>query len=168
MFKRKICLLMILAFLVGGCSTRQPVDDVNPLILPSVPGPVIQEETPTPTTVLASPTPTCIDDLRFLEDVSIPDGTIVDPGAELDKRWQVQNSSSCNWDSGYSLRLITGSALGANSPQPLYPAVAGSEVTIRILYTAPRDSGIYRSAWQAHNPLGIPFGDPIYIEIVVP
>ncbi len=30
---------------------------------------------------------------------------------------------------------------------------------IRIIFTAPADPGTYRSAWQAYNPKGEPFGE---------
>ncbi len=116
---------------------------------------------------LPTPTPTCVDGLRYLEDITIEDGSVVAPGATLDKRWQVENSGSCNWKAGYTLRLIAGPDLGAPSPQALYPALSGTRAVIRIIFTAPQAPGAYRSAWQAFNPEGAPFGDPIYIDIQV-
>jgi len=65
------------------------------------------------------------------------------------------------------LRLIAGEALGAPTEQALYPARAGAQATLRILFRAPSEPGTYHSAWQAYNPQGEAFGDPIYIEIVV-
>jgi hypothetical protein len=40
-------------------------------------------------------------------------------------------------------------------------------VVLRMVFTAPQEAGTYRSAWQAYDPDGGPFGDPFYIEIVV-
>jgi hypothetical protein len=105
--------------------------------------------------------------LRYIEDVSIPDGSQVTSGESLDKRWNVENNGTCNWDKGYNLKLIAGPELGAPSEQALYPARSGSQATIRILFTAPTEPGVYRSAWQAYNPDGRPFGDPVFIEIQV-
>jgi hypothetical protein len=51
--------------------------------------------------------------------------------------------------------------------QALYPARSGTQVELRIVFTAPNEPGIYRSAWQAHDPEGQPFGDQFFIEIVV-
>ncbi|MFQ5616763.1 MAG: NBR1-Ig-like domain-containing protein, partial [Anaerolineales bacterium] len=96
-----------------------------------------------------------------------PEGTVVFSGSELDKRWLVENSGTCNWGRGYTLRLINEPNMGAPAIQSLFPARAGTETTIRIIYTAPEESGIYRSAWQAYDPQEQPFGDPIFIEIVV-
>lgn len=114
-----------------------------------------------------SSTPPCTDGLTFVEDISIPDGTIVFPGDHLDKRWKVKNTGSCNWNAGYYLALIAGPAMEAAPQQALYPSLSGTDVAIRMIFTAPEDVGIYRSAWQAYNVLQQPFGDPIYIEIEV-
>jgi hypothetical protein len=116
---------------------------------------------------LATPTPACQDGLRFLVDITVPDGTIVAPGDRIDKQWQVENSGTCNWDGRYRLRRISGPALQAPDEQALYPARSGTQAVIRILLVAPAEPGTYRSAWQAYDPLGQPFGDPIFVEILV-
>ncbi len=115
----------------------------------------------------ATATPQCTPQLRYLKDISIPDGSLVQPGETLDKRWAVENAGTCNWDSSYTLRLIAGPSLDAPEEQPLYPARASAQAVIRILFTAPQEPGTYRSAWQAYDPAGNPFGDPIFIEIQV-
>jgi hypothetical protein len=124
------------------------------------------EATPTPDT-RPSPTPQCNNDLLFVEDLTIPDGTVVLPDATLDKRWQVENSGSCNWDERYRMKLVSGSDLGTPPEQALYPARSGTQAAIRVLFTTPSEPGTYRSAWQAFTPLGEPFGEPFYIEIAV-
>lgn len=128
--------------------------------------------TPTPNEnpqELARPlsTPVCIDNLTFLSDVTIPDGTEVQANATLDKRWEVKNSGNCNWDERYRLRLIAGPDMGSPKEQALYPARSGAQVVLQILFQAPADVGSYRSAWQAYNPDGQPFGDPFFIDILV-
>jgi hypothetical protein len=99
--------------------------------------------------------------------VTIPDYTVVAPGSSLDKQWLVQNSDSCNWDSRYRLRLISGDPLGASTEQALYPARAGMQATLRILFTAPLEGGEYVSEWQAYNPQGQAFGETVFIKIIV-
>jgi hypothetical protein len=117
--------------------------------------------------VKATPTQVCTNNLTFLSDVTIPDGTLIPASATLDKRWQVKNSGSCNWDQGYSLKLVSGDPLGVAPTQALFPARKGSQATLRIQFTAPKDPGIYRSAWQAAGPDGQAFGDTIFIQIEV-
>lgn len=109
----------------------------------------------------------CRNDLQFLEDLTIPDGTFVAPGSLLDKQWRVKNSGDCHWDERYRLRLVNGDALGIAPEQALYPARAGTEAILRLLFTAPLVAGTYYSEWQAYAPDRTPFGDPIFIEIVV-
>jgi len=113
------------------------------------------------------PTPTCLNNLLFVEDLSVPDGTLVSPGALIDKQWSVENNGSCNWDSHFILKLIAGPDMGAQIRQALYPARSGTRATIRMLFTAPQEPGTYRSAWQAFSPDELAFGDPIFIEVVV-
>jgi hypothetical protein len=123
-----------------------------------------EEQTATPG---ATPTPACASGLAFLSDLTIPDGTVVAPQELLDKRWQIENSGTCNWDASYSLRLIAGPDLGAPSEQALFPARSGTQATVRMFFTAPAEPGTYRSAWQAFDPQGEPFGDPFFVEVVV-
>jgi hypothetical protein len=105
--------------------------------------------------------------LLYISDMSIPDGTQVKPGEKLDKRWEVENNGTCNWDQTYQLKLVAGSEMGVPAEQSLYPARGGSKAVIRMVFTAPQDPGTYRSAWQAFDPNGSPFGDPFYIEVIV-
>lgn len=109
----------------------------------------------------------CKDSLTFVKDLTIPDGTEVAPESTLDKRWEVENNGGCNWGEGYHVRLIAGPELGGQKEQALYPARSGSRAVIRMQFKAPGDPATYRSAWQAFNPQGEPFGDPFFIEIKV-
>lgn len=117
--------------------------------------------------LLPTPTVVCTNSLLFVADQTIPDGTEVQPGAILDKVWEVENNGTCNFDDRYRLKLIGGSELGAPVEQALYPARSGTRFQIHIRFVAPQESGMARSAWQAFDPQGNPFGDPIYLEIVV-
>jgi predicted small lipoprotein YifL len=130
------------------------------------------EQTPQPEispTAGATAAETCINDLKFLADLTVPDGSPINPNERIDKQWRVVNSGTCDWDADYRLKLVGGFApLGAEIVQALFPARAGAEVMIQIFFIAPPTSGVYRSAWQASDPQGQPFGETIYIEIVVP
>ncbi len=109
----------------------------------------------------------CINSLSFVSDVTIPDGAIVTAGSSMDKRWEIKNTGTCNWDENYTLRLISGSEMGVEKEQALIPARSGSQMVVRILFKAPNETGIHQSAWQAFDPEGQPFGDPFFIEIKV-
>lgn len=109
----------------------------------------------------------CSDSARFVEDLTIPDGSVVAPGQELDKRWAVQNSGTCDWGPGYRLVWIGGDAMPGPESVDLYPARAGERATLRIVLQAPAEPGDYISRWRAQSPEGIQFGDEIYLLIVV-
>jgi hypothetical protein len=164
-----LCALLLLA----GCQAAEtqlyrPPTLAAPILSPTVPAATATyTPQPVPVTPIVTPAPTCTDNLTFQEDLTIPDGTLVGPGEVLDKQWQVLNSGTCNWDASYRLELLSGPVLGANSEQALYPARSGTAAVIRILFTAPAEAGVYQSAWQAVDPAGDRFGDPIYIQIVV-
>jgi hypothetical protein len=166
----------LILFLAPACSpTAAPTLFRPPTI--SLPTETLPTTTPIPqiftlvppTLSPATPTeiPPCTNNLTFVDDITIEDGTVILPGATIDKQWLVTNSGTCNWDSRYRLKLISGDTLGAATEQALYPARAGTQTTLRILFTAPIQIGTYQSAWQAYNPDGIAFGDPVYINIVV-
>jgi hypothetical protein len=168
--------IILLPFFLAACgSTKQnstPIPYRPPTLeaaatpLPTFPPESYLEnppvETPAPTTV-----PDCYNSLSFIEDLTIPDGTQVNPGALLDKRWRVKNTGTCNWDERYRMKEIAGPEMGAVPEQRLYPARSGSEATIRIQFSAPDEAGTYRSAWQAYDPEDRPFGDPFFIQVVV-
>jgi hypothetical protein len=169
-----VAVLFALTF-IQACSPQ--VTD-TPFRPPTQPAPtqILSTTTPVPAIYTAVPTSTitatptegpCSNNLEFVQDVTIPDGTTVSVGSRIDKQWLVNNNGTCNWDSTYRLKWIGGDPLGANQEQILYPARAGTQATLRILFTAPAVAGTYESAWQVYGPDGIAFGDPIFIKIVV-
>lgn len=135
--------------------------------LPSLIPPQVDQTESITTLMPSSPTPDCSDNLTYLEDQTIPDGSVVQAGGVLDKRWLVENSGTCNWDSSYRLKLMVGPAMGIEAEQALYPGRSGTQISIRLVFTAPDEPGAYRSAWQAYNQLNEAFGDPIFIDIIV-
>jgi hypothetical protein len=165
---RLFCLSLISAFLLAACGASEtPVESYRPPTISGptpLPSPVVQPPTEAP---YPSPTPDCSNGLTYVADISIPDGTTTLPGASLDKRWRVLNSGTCNWDKAYRLKLVAGSEMGAHAEQALFPARGGSEAVVRIVFIAPDEAGTHRSAWQAYDPEGQPFGDPFYIEVIV-
>ncbi len=118
---------------------------------------------------VASPIPAgaCSDNLTFMGDLTYPDRARVLPDQQLEKRWKVRNSGLCDWGPEYRFRWVGGTALSSKQEFALFPAVAGSEAVIAVLLTAPAQPGEYISNWRASSPLGVAFGDTLYIDIVV-
>ena len=167
--RRFLILLPIILFAVS-CSPPPPQTPFRPptAILPTQipPSPTI---TPTATlTPTLTPLPgPCTNELTFLDDLTVEDGTVFSPGTTIDKQWLVQNNGTCDWDSTYKLKWVGGFTLGVSEEQPLFPARAGVQVNLRIVFTAPAEPGTYQTTWQALDPAGNLFGDTVYMEIVV-
>ncbi len=127
--------------------------------------------TPEPPTAIPSPTPEppCVNNLRYIEDLSVPDGTQFLAGQTLVKKWSVENTGTCDWGPDYRLVLIEGDAMGAAPEIALYPARAGTLAVLEIPMKAPPNLGEYVGKWQARDPAGQLFGAVVFIKInVVP
>ena len=120
-----------------------------------------------PSSGAPTPTPLCSNDAQYLEDLTLPDGTEVIPGAALDKRWLILNRGSCAWGPEYRLVQVGESRIEGPRELALYPAVPGSQAVWQVAMTAPPEKGEYISRWQARAPDGTFFGDEVYVQIVV-
>lgn len=170
-----LILLAALMLSITGCKAIRPmrsipVEEQAPLFIAPAFQPTTEPVTaPAENQEQGSSQPAdCTNGLQFIfPDLTYPDGTQVSPGAALDKQWQVKNTGTCNWDETYTLRMVSGDAMSTSSPLALVPARNNTEAVIQILFTAPTEPGKYRSDWKAFDPNGEPFGDPLYIEIIV-
>lgn len=175
-------LLILIPFICLHLWSCSPAPAPTPFIPPTGQAPLIEPTLiiiPTPTTdmvrvlpLLPTTAPTvdrsnCVNDLSFIEDLTIPDNSFVPFGAVIDKQWLIENSGTCNWDSAYRLRYTGGALLGAQEEIALFPAKSGAQAVIQITFTAPFEEGVYVSAWQAFDPNGLAFGDAIYMRILV-
>lgn len=165
--------LLMMSFLITGCFRplqADPIESDVPAFVPPTlipPTPTEEKLEPTKQSINSTQEISCIDNLTFIQDETIPDGTVVAPGTEIAKGWEIKNSGTCNWGPGYTIQLVGGEALGADSPQDLFPARSGSSLTIEIIFMAPEETGNYRSVWQAYSPTENAFGDSFYIDFIV-
>jgi hypothetical protein len=160
---------LLLVFLMVGCQSGASDPTITPEahFLP----PTADPSVPQNAAILPTPLPTrqasCENQLVFRDDLTVPDGMEVLPGEKFAKRWLIANEGSCNWDQSYSLQLISGLSLGADKYHHLYPARQSTEAVLEIIFTAPDNPGRYNSWWQAYDPDGNRFGDPVFMEISV-
>lgn len=157
-------------------------------------------ETPTPTTTATatavSPTATqpttsgavtatavfvnqtgnsCTDAAAFVSDVTIPDGSQMQPGVSFVKTWRIKNSGTCTWNSHYQLVFAGNNILGslANSFPLASTVAAGQTVDVSVALVAPTTPGTYQGDWKLQNAQGRPFGlgvnrdKPFWVKIVV-
>ena len=134
-------------------------------IATQTPLPVIPSFTP-PASINATPEGNC-DKAKFVTDVSVPDGTILDPNETFIKTWRIRNIGTCTWTTGYALVYEQGAQMGGISPQPLSGNVApGETVDISINLTSPAATGKYTGNWQIRNATNILFAK-MYVQIKV-
>jgi hypothetical protein len=168
-----LALLVAGSILASGCTALRPqvslpAEEQAPIYVPPTLVPYnAGTATPDATNPLDAQVPGCTSQLSVVNDLTIPDGTYISPGASLDKQWDVKNSGTCNWNETYSIRLVSGPDLGATSPQAITPLRAGVEGTLRVIFIAPQKPGNYLSTWQAYDANGQAFGDQFWIEINV-
>ncbi|HEX8992498.1 MAG TPA: NBR1-Ig-like domain-containing protein [Anaerolineales bacterium] len=103
----------------------------------------------------------------FVNDVTIPDGTVLEPGKNFVKTWTVMNNGSCAWDASYKLTFVSGNSMGGTSvPVPLN-VPAGQQTRISVSLITPSTPGDYTGSWQLQNPQGQTFGNIITVVIKV-
>lgn len=114
--------------------------------------------TPQPTG--PSPTAGACEQAEFVKDITYPDNTLVEPGSEFTKTWQLRNTSDCTWNSSYSIVFDHGDAMGAPPSLPLTAGAVppGQTVDVSVTFQAPDEDGTYQGYWRLRNPAGQVFG----------
>jgi hypothetical protein len=110
----------------------------------------------------------CIEDAKFVLDVSVPDGTHFEPNAPIHKTWRLRNTGSCIWNNTYLLKFIGGEQMKGDSvivPQIVEP---DQTVDISVDLIAPGTAGAYRGRWRLFAADGTPFGQTVFVDIAVP
>lgn len=157
---------------------------------PTLVGLPIAEETPSPpptgTTGAAAPSPTAAEteppapdasptrtltpgdpdtpcnQAQFVRDVTIPDGSKVLPGSPFTKTWELKNTGSCAWDSGYSVMFAgQGDAMGGPGSAPLVTegeVRPGETALVSVDLRAPAKPGDYKGYWMLRGSNNNPFG----------
>ena len=93
-------------------------------------------------------------EIRYLADITIPDGKLMQPGEKFVKTWKVRNTGESTWGNGYELVFSGNHQMDAPDAVPLPPARPGDEVTVSVTLTAPEEAGTHRSTWKGRDPQG--------------
>lgn len=110
----------------------------------------------------------CVYDAEFVEDVTIPDASVINPGEPFEKIWRVRNSGDCAWDSSFTATFVDGSDINWSGFVSVGDVAPGEEFEIAVSLQAPEEAGIYEGRWQMIDPLERPFGIRVFVTIVVP
>lgn len=107
----------------------------------------------------------------YIADLTIPDGTVLRPGEDFRKVWQIRNTGSCTWDEGYSLVFIGGDQ--AMDPVNYEIRIRtdfiepGEDADFDIPLTAPLAEGSYTGSWRMRNDQGVFFGETVTVVFEV-
>jgi hypothetical protein len=151
-------------------STATPTAGTPVVLNPILPGvvvfPTITGTQYTPTSnpsVLASG----CNNLGFIQDVTVPSGSVMRPGQEFTKTWKVVNTGTCDWVFLYRL-VFTGGERMAGDPGGLGKVIIpGKWTQLSVTLTAPRQGGTYTGYWRMGTQSGVAFGATLAVSIVV-
>ena len=107
----------------------------------------------------------------FEADISVPDNSILKPGEDFIKTWQVRNTGTCTWDEGYVLVFIGGD----KAIDPVNYEIKKSSdfvspntsVQLSVPLTAPLTPGKYQGTWRMQSDSGYFFGTPLTVVFEV-
>ncbi|NSW52875.1 MAG: hypothetical protein HPY85_10250 [Anaerolineae bacterium] len=99
--------------------------------------------------------------MSFVRDYTVPDGTWMQPKQRFTKIWEVKNTGTCTWDAAYSIVFANeGTAMGAPVSQPISdaPVEPGEVLKIALVFTAPNTDDDYSGRWRLQSGSGEEFG----------
>jgi len=110
----------------------------------------------------------------FEGDITIPDGSVLEPGTNFVKVWKIRNTGTCAWDEGYTLVYIGGSTpnldpydfnFSTKNPQDFVES--GEAIDMSLKLTTPCTPGKYEGHWRMRNDKGYYFGTlvSVYVEV---
>ena len=119
--------------------------------------------TPIPLSTPIPPAPTATIDTCYradwVQDVTIPDGSIITPGTKFTKTWRIQNTGSCTWTTTYAIVFDGGYSTGAPPVTPLASTVPpGGTADLSVEITAPASEGEYTWEFKLRGDTGRIFG----------
>jgi len=113
-----------------------------------------------------SPTSTC-DVAQFIDDVTIPDDTVLAPNADYTKTWRLKNVGTCSWTPSYAVIFFSGESMSGPATQALTANVnPGQTVDLSVNLKAPASNGTYTGNWKLRNAAGVAFSQ-FYVRIKV-
>jgi type II secretory pathway pseudopilin PulG len=158
---------------LAAIPTETPTPTATPTLTPTLTPTATETLTPTPTEELPT-VEVCTYQATFLEDVTIPDGTELEPDTSFTKTWKLQNAGSCTWNPNYKLIFDSGDQMSGPDSQQLInlDVPPGASIDVSVDLVSPSTAGTYRGDWALRNAAGVRFGigpgaGSFYLEIKV-
>lgn len=125
-------------------------------------------------TITAGPSPTATfgavgcNNSTLVSDVTIPDGTKIDPGKSFTKTWRIKNTGTCAWNGDYKFTFTGGELFGSDTTKIRRNVAPNATTDFSLNFTAPTTPGTYTGYWRLYNDKGEAFGAVFSVNIVVP
>jgi hypothetical protein len=153
-------------------ATQQALNPPTTTPFPTLPAlPTVGTQAAIPTALLiVSPTTAAnsgCDNAVYVNDVTIPDNTIMSPGQTFIKTWLIQNNGTCTWDTNYKFAFASGDIMSGVSTAMTQSVAPGQQIEISVNLTAPTQPGTYKGYWRMINNSGVFFGDSPWVLIQV-
>lgn len=171
MSKIALSIILLTGIVLTACGGQAAQATETPTAVPQTATKPPETNTPTEavipvtsltTTPSATPTPfvpenaaDCINNAKFVSDVTIPDNSNIIAGTAFTKTWRVQNAGTCIWWSGYTLEHYSENAMSAPASVPLPVTNPGENADISVDLVAPSTAGTYRGNFVIKNPEGL-------------
>src|SRR5512138_2738981 len=175
---KKIWIVILLAILpitscvkiAPGPSTADAPLFVTSTLPPTRPGLSLPTTTPTAATADPSTTGTpgtgtpqstqsagtsgaCKDSAVLIDDVTVPDNTVMPRGGKFTKTWLFLNNGKCNWH-GYTIALFAGDRMESPDSAPVPDTESGKTIDVSVELTAPSTDGAYTGFYILKNDKG--------------
>jgi hypothetical protein len=106
--------------------------------------------------------------MRFVKDVTYPDGTFTVPGAVMVKTWRVRNDGLSAWPQDVLLVSAGGDELSREGASAVFgPLSVGEELDLSVAVVAPSKEGRYVSYYRLQTKEGRNFGQRLWIDFIV-
>ena len=107
------------------------------------------------------------DSATFVSDVTIEDGTVMNPGQSFTKTWRFRNTGSTGWSS-YSMVFVGGDQMGAPASVPVPTTAPGAIVDISVPMIATTEPGPHTGNWLIRTAGGRALGgSDVFVLIMV-
>lgn len=103
---------------------------------------------------------------HFMGDLTIPDGTKVQPGTKFVKTWKIKNSGNISWRESTKLHNISGNLPTSFNDVDVLLLAPGEIADISVTFYAPEKPGKYQSHWKMMDS-GHQFGHRVWCLVHV-
>lgn len=144
-----------------------PTNTPIPTSTPTLSLPTLANVTPFGTSVTGSTPVVSCNSMAYVNDVTIPDNTVMTPGQTFTKTWKVVNNGTCAWDAGFKFAFTGGDAMSGATYTLTQSIAANSQIDISVAMIAPNKTGSIRGNWRMSTAAGQFFGDEVYVMIMI-